>query len=279
MYYIILTQILLLLAALFLTWQAVGYFRRMRLWKRAQKTALPPSYREALEKVAHYRVLPARLKEKIRPRLLFFVWTKEFVGIGTEVTDEMKAIISFYACLMVVNIPDECYDELQTILIYPYDVVKRQIESEGGIYREEDLALEGESAGDTVVIVWNEARREALHIRRHNVILHELAHVLDFENGAADGIPPLERSRYHRWTTVLYRRFNELREKSIKNRNWEDYRLIGEYAATSAAEFFAVITELFFQKPEILKKHFPDLYEELRGFYALNTAELFKSMD
>ena len=266
-------------STLFLLWQGWRYFDRLRRWKRVRTMPLPPSYREALEKIPHYRVLPEELKEKIRPRLLFFAETKEFQGVRVRVTDEMRAVISFYACLLVVNIPDECYETLMTILIYPYDVVARQVSAEGGIYREGRFILEGQSSGDTVVIAWSEARRQAYHLRHHNVILHELAHVLDFEDGVPDGVPPLERSRYHRWTQVLYRRYRELRQKSRIRRDWGDYRLIGEYAATSEAEFFAVVTELFFQKPGSLKTHFPDLYEEFRDFYGLDTAELFKSLD
>ncbi|WP_456450517.1 zinc-dependent peptidase, partial [Hydrogenimonas sp.] len=149
----------------------------------------------------------------------------------------------------------------------------------GGVFQEGEFILEGQSAGDTVVIAWSEARRQAYHLRHHNVILHELAHVLDFEDGVPDGVPPLERSRFHRWTQVLYRRFRELQERNHKNRDWGEYRLIGDYAATNEAEFFAVVTELFFTRPVTLKKHFPDLYEEFKAFYRLDTAELFKSLD
>jgi Mlc titration factor MtfA (ptsG expression regulator) len=278
-YYLALMQLLSLLLFLFLVWQAVGYYRKMRLWKRVSSMPFPESYETALGRIPHYRLLPDDLKRRLRPKILYFSQTKEFVGIKTEVTDEMRAVISFYACLMVLNIPGECYEELSTILIYPYDVVAKEIRENGGIYAEERLILEGQSAGDTVVIAWNEARRQAYHLRHHNVIIHELAHVLDFENGAADGVPPLERSRYHRWTRVLYRRFKELRERAGKNREWADYKLIGAYAATDEAEFFAVVTELFFQRPKTLKTHFPDIYEELAAFYGLDTAKLFESLD
>jgi Mlc titration factor MtfA (ptsG expression regulator) len=279
MYYLALIQIFLAIMFLYLTWLAVGYYRRMRLWKRVQFEPLPKSYIKALEKTPHYRVLPQELKDRIRPKLLYFSYIKEFKGVGLEVTDEMRAVISFYACLMVVNIPDECYEELLTILIYPYDVVAKRVEAEGGIYREGEFVLEGESAGDTVVIAWNEAKRQAYHLRHHNVVIHELAHVLDFEDGVPDGVPPLERSRLGRWTQVLYRRYKELRERSQKNRDWGEYRLIGEYAATNEAEFFAVVSELFFTRPVTLKKHFPDLYEEFRRFYGLDTATLFANLD
>jgi Mlc titration factor MtfA (ptsG expression regulator) len=130
-----------------------------------------------------------------------------------------------------------------------------------------------------VVIAWNEAKRQAYHLRHHNVVIHELAHVLDFEDGLPDGVPPLERAKLHRWTQVLYRRYEALRERAEKNRDWGDYRLIGDYAATNEAEFFAVVTELFFTHPKSLKSHFPDLYAEWKDFYGLDTAELFKNIE
>ena len=279
MYYMILSLILTLISIALFFWYLYRKYRYIRLRERLRNQPLPESFRQVLEKVPHYRALPQDLKELIRPKLLYFVRTKEFKGIGLKVTDEMRAVISFYACLMVVNMPDECYEELVTILIYPYDVVAEKMEAEGGIYREGAFVLEGESAGDTVVITWNEAKRQAYHLRHHNVVIHELAHVLDFEDGIPDGVPPLERSKLHRWTRVFYRHYEALRKCAEKNRDWGDYRLIGEYAATNEAEFFAVVTEIFFIRPLTLKKHFPDLYEEFRDFYGLDTAELFKNLD
>ena len=279
MYYLALFFLFFLIGFAILLWQLIGYYRRYRLRQKVLKMPLPSEWQAVLQKVPHYKALPEDLKEKMRPKMLYFALTKEFMGVKLEVTEEMKAIISFYACLMVVNIPNECYDELVTILIYPYDVVTKEVRANGGIYEEGRFVLEGQTTGDTVVIAWSEAKREAFHLRSHNVVIHELAHVLDFEDGMPDGVPPLERSRLNRWTQVLYRRYEELRQKSDKNRNWGDYRLIGEYAATDEAEFFAVVTELFFQKPRTLKIHFPDLYEEWREFYRLDTAELFGDLE
>ena len=278
-YYIALSIFLLSILSLFLIWQAWRYFRTMWLWKTVQKESWPAEWRRVLEKIPHYRALPEPLKERLRPRMLFFVRTKEFVGVGLTVTEEMKAVISFYACLLVLNLPDECYGELMTILVYPYDMVAEEVRAHGGIYEEGRLILEGRSSGDTVVIAWNEAKRQAYHLRHHNVVLHEFAHVLDFEDGIPDGVPPLERSRYHRWTSVLYKHYQALKQRSQKGRHWDDYRLIGEYAATNEAEFFAVVTELFFQKPHTLKSHFPDLYEEFKSFYGLDTEALFNHLE
>ncbi len=278
-YYLSLIAFIFLLMALWLGWQNWLYFRRLRLQKKIAHEPFPPEWLPWLERIPHYRALPPDLREELQRKLRYFIATKEFIGIKIDVTDEMRVVIAFYACLLVLKIPNECYEALHTILIYPYDMIAEQISAEGGIYRKEKMILEGQSAGETVVIAWHEAKRQAYHLRNHNVVLHELAHVLDFEEGGFDGIPPLERSRLDEWSRILHRHYCSLHERAVKNRDWGRYRLIGEYAATNEAEFFAVTTELFFQKPLALKKHFPDLYEEYREFYGLDTASLFKNLE
>ena len=278
-YYLSLMAFIFLMTALWLGWQNWLYFRRLRLQKKIAHEPFPSEWLPWLERIPHYRALPPDLREELQRKLRYFIATKEFIGIKIDVTDEMRVVIAFYACLLVLKIPNECYEALRTILIYPYDMIAEQISAEGGIYRKEQMILEGQSAGETVVIAWHEAKRQAYHLRNHNVVLHELAHVLDFEEGGFDGTPPLERSRLDEWSRILHRHYRSLHERAVKNRDWGRYRLIGEYAATNEAEFFAVTTELFFQKPLALKKHFPDLYEEYREFYGLDTASLFKNLE
>ena len=274
MYYLFMLQFVLALLALFLLWQSWRYFRQMRLWKRITSTPFPAEYEKIVSKVPHYRMLPEAMRRKLQEKIRFFIATKEFKGIGIEVTDEMRLIIAFYACLLQLR-RDDCYDRLMTILIYPSEVIAKRIEAEGGVYREGQFLLEGESAGGTVVIAWSEARREAYHPRGHNVIVHELAHELDAEDGATDGVPPLPYGRYDGWTKVLFSNYTKLKDAFRRGRYLEKYKLIGPYAATNEAEFFAVVSELFFERPRMLKRHFPDLYRELESFYEIDTVALF----
>ncbi len=278
MYYLFLMELLFVLFALWLTWLGWGYFRRMRLWKEIQATPFPPEYEAILQKIPHYRLLPDELKRKLHDSIRFFMATKEFRGVEMAVTDEVRVTIAFYACLAQLG-RQECYEGLRTIIVYPNDVVTRRVEAAGGIYREGDFVLEGESAGGTVVIAWNEAKKEAYHPRGHNVIIHELAHELDYEDGAADGVPPLAPSHYYSWTHTMFETYKKLKNAYERGRYLEKYKLLGSYAATSEAEFFAVVSELFFEKPWALKKHFPDLYNELQTFYGLDTATLFAPLE
>jgi len=116
----------------------------------------------------------------------------------------------------------------------------------------------------------NRTRQEPL--TNPEKILSEFAHEIDFLDGNADGTPPMPYDKYHEWAQVLFYHFDKLRDVSLKNRDWGDYKLIGSYAATNEAEFFAVISERFFESPKSLKEKFPDLYNELKSFYRTDPA-------
>ena len=100
------------------------------------------------------------------------------------------------------------------------------------------------------------------------------AHEVDMMDGVVDGVPPIERSKYDGWVNVLYREFKTLNAIALKDRGWGKYKLLGDYAASNEAEFFAVVTERFFESPASLKHHFPELYNLLKGFYNIDTAKL-----
>ncbi len=277
-YYLFLMQLIATLLAIVLLWRAILRYRRVRLWKRVERMPFPPEWERSVQKIPHYRLLPDRMRDSLRPRMLYFSKTKEFLGIETEVTDEMRAVVSFFASLMASGMDEGCFDDLQTILIYPHEVVRHEVRERGGVFSDEEAVLDGESVSGTLLIAWSEARHEAYHAGKNNVIVHELAHLLDFEDGEADGAPPMGPSLRKRWNRVLQRRFDELEERVREGREWGEYRLLGEYAATDEAEFFAVCSERFFQRPHALKSHFPDLYRELRLWYGLDTEALFSAL-
>ena len=243
------------------------YYKRQKLQKILQKP-MPLEYIKILGKIPFYNKLDRIEKEHIHISILTFINTKEFVGVDMEVTDEMKLVVAFHACFLLLHVAfKSCYENLVTILIYSHTMVAKQMSANGGVFTKGDFLLEGQSSGDTVIISWDDAKKDAYHIHNNNVILHEFAHEIDFLDGNADGTPPLLSSKYHEWATVLFHEFNKLSEVALKNRDWGKYKLIGSYAATNEAEFFAVITERFFERPDALKKHFPELFKELEGFY------------
>ncbi|MCJ7764954.1 MAG: zinc-dependent peptidase [Thiovulaceae bacterium] len=254
--------------------------RKKRLLHKIELLPFPELYITILVKTPYYSRLSLADQTKLQRSILHFIHTKEFIGVYTEVTEEMKVIIAFYACLLLVHKEmGNCYESLKTIIVYPHAVVSRQIQSNGGIYTNGQFSFDGQSANDTVVITWHEAEQAAYHLRHNNVIIHEFAHEIDFMDGEIDGIPPIEKSKYHGWVHILGKEFDALNVIALKNRNWGKYKLLGEYAASNEAEFFAVLTERFFESPASLKHHFPELYNELESFYNIDTAKLFTSLE
>ncbi len=254
-------------------WTYRTYSRKKKL-KRIASLSFPENYRHYLTGLSHYKKLTPEERTRIEASILRFIYTKTFIGVkSVEVNDEMKVLIAFYACLLLLHIETEnCYDNLQTIIIYSHPAMIEKVQNNGGIFSKEEFLISGQSANDTVVIIWNEAKHEIFHPRHDNVIIHEFAHEIDFMDGEIDGVPPMERSRYHEWTSVLYKEFEKLNTVALKNRDWGKYKLIGAYAATNEAEFFAVLTERFYESPQSLKRHFPDIYKELKEFYNIDPA-------
>lgn len=193
---------------------------------------------------------------------------KNFEGCGGLTLDEeIKITIAAQACMLLLNRKSKCYPRLQTILVYPSTYVA----GKKGLFSQEDneSVRLGESWNTGVIVLaWDSVRKGGVNFDDgHNVTLHEFAHQLDQEDGSADGAPILGRmSAYSAWATVLSKEYEELKLKKEKGRK----SLMDKYGATNPAEFFAVATETFFEKPEQLKEKHPELYDELHSFYNVN---------
>ncbi len=259
----------------------IYFFRKVREEEQLHKLLtrpFPQEYKQYLSHIPHYVNMPQEQKEKIERSMLLFIHTKEFEGAADlEVTDEIKVIIAFYACLLVFNskLPG-CYENLKNIIIYPHHVAVEHIIDNGGILSKEQMVIEGEAIGESVVLIWHDVKKDVYHPRKENVVVHEFAHEVDFMDGLPDGIPPLERSKYDEWVKLFYKDYKKTAAVMLKQRNKGRYKLLGEYAATNEAEFFAVVTERFFQTPRSFRKKFPELYDELKELYGLDPMQLVK---
>ena len=265
--------LLSIFTSLFLLTTAIVYYRgreRRLLLKTLRTMPFPEIWRTYLLRTVHYPRLTAQARESIERSVLEFVHTKTFSGIGLDVTDEMKVVIAFYACLMVSNRAGDGYPSLQSVLIYSDDFVVDELHEHGGIVSQGRSVLDGQSSHDTVVLSWYDAEAEAYHPSEHNVIIHEFAHILDFEDGLSDGVPLLPNPEEKTWEHVLGHAYRSL-EKALEHGHLsEKYQLLGDYAATNEAEFFAVASERFFMRPEQLHHHFPKLYTLLESFYGIS---------
>jgi len=277
-YYLLLIQLLFALVGLILFWQSVNYFRRMWRYKKLKSTPFPKSYETILQNIHQYKVLSPTHKEKIRLLILIFIDQKEFVGAKMNITDEIKVIIAFYACLMRLGFELGEKDHVSTVIVYPEHFIVNNGHTSGGIYHDEISVLEGQSANGTVVISWQDIKHDIAQQQKDNVIIHEFAHELDFEDSFADGTPLLEGLRYKIWSEVFSKAFDTLKAQLNNGEVSERSVLLGSYALKNEAEFFAVCSERFFETPQAFKAYFPNIYQELKLFYKLDTQQLFKDL-
>jgi len=218
------------------------------------------------------RWLSAEERERLLRLVQVFLTEKHFEGCGgLTVTEEMKIRIAAEACLLVLNLEGPCYPTLRTVLVYPHGFVPKFAGSPGtGEIARSPVPLIGESWGDGVVVIsWDDAVRGARNpADGDNVVLHEFAHQLDAEDGAADGAPILAPGALRTWGAVLSEEYERLRRDAADDRR----SALDDYGATNKAEFFAVATEAFFEKPVQLEREHPALYTQLRQFYRQDPA-------
>ncbi len=249
----------------------------MRSRKIAQviREPFPKEWEETLlRNVVLYRHLPAVLQKQLHDDVRIFLSEKRFEALGgLEMSDEIMVTIAGQACLLLLNRENRDFPGLVSILVYPDAyIVEETRPVGGGVYAEGPSVRLGESWGrGSVVLAWDNVKQGGLNTEDgHNVVLHEFAHQLDQEDGVADGAPILgEKSSYAVWARIMSEEFELLRLASEHHRKY----VFDEYGATSPAEFFAVATETFFEKPLQLSKKSPDLYAELREFYNVDPVE------
>jgi Mlc titration factor MtfA (ptsG expression regulator) len=252
-----------------------GFFKRRRR-ERLRSAPFPAAWLAIIERnVPFYRSLPDADRRELQGLIQVFLAEKHFEGCGgLELTDEIKVTIAAQACRLLLHRPTDIFPRLITILVYPNAYRAKAVEpiGGGGVLEGEQVRLGEAWKGGVVVISWEEVRAIALgRSYGRNLVLHEFAHLLDMEDGADDGTPILEnRSRYESWIQVLGEEYDRLRRDSALGR----YTALDDYGASNPAEFFAVATECFFEKPGVLRKRHPELYEELSAFYRQDPARL-----
>jgi hypothetical protein len=219
------------------------------------------------------RGLPAHEMRRLRELALLFLAEKQFTGAhGFALDDAMRLSVAVQACLPVLHLGLDRYDEWSEIVVHPGDFKVQVSESDDhGVVHEFDDERAGESwPGGPVVLSWD----AAAHAPDMNVVIHEFAHKLDMANGEADGNPPLHSGMDRRtWATAFrlaYEGFCDAVDR--EKETWLD-----PYAAEAPAEFFAVISEAFFEAPNETRRRYPDVYEQLQLFYRQDPASRLDS--
>src|SRR6266516_92826 len=247
--------------------------------RRRRRLRARPFPKEWLRLIQRHVIFFQKLSPSDRAELLghiqVFLAEKRFEGCGgLMITDEVRVTIAAQACLLLLHRRTDYFPGLLTILVYPLTYMveeKRQVGEhlweEGTVSR---LGETGRRMG-SLVLSWGAVKHGAADPSDgKNVVLHEFAHQLDYENHAADGVPELAtREQQLAWTEVMKTEFASLRaadEIGIPT-------LLDTYGATDPAEFFAVSVEAFFEQPRALRAHHPKLYAELRKYFQQDPVE------
>jgi len=247
---------------------AVWHARKKDAARQAlMEKPLPREWLEILDGIRLYNRVPEELREKLHGFIQVFIAEKRFEGCrGQQMTDEIRVTVAGLACIMILGHNRGVYPRLETVLVYPGAYLgrgKKQMSS--GAVSEGDVRAGESWMRGPVIIAWDEAQAEARgEIPGRNVILHEFAHQLDQEDGFADGQPG-DSDEDQELQDILAEEFKEAAE------SYEEEPL-DEYGQESMAEAFAVASEAFFEVPEELLRKHPRLYEKLKGYYGLDTA-------
>ena len=262
--------IVLALVALAIVGALVGQpWLRERRRSALRARPFPAAWRRILrDRVPLVARLPPDLQIRLRRHVLVFLAEKPFIGCqGQAITDEVRVTIAAHACLLLLGQERPgYYPRLRQVLVYPDAfVVQRERPVGAGLVQEQRRTMVGESWGEgQVILSWAEVAASAADPGDgRNVALHEFAHQIDQDKGAADGRPWRPgAARRRRWAAVMEAALQRLRQ--------EPSTVIDAYGATEPAELFAVVTEVFFERPRELAAEAPAVYAELAGLYGVD---------
>lgn len=251
-----------------------GFLTRRR--RRAIRVRpVPDAWRRiAARNVTAFARLPAQTQDEWFGHAQVLLEEKHWEGCGgLELTDEIHVTIAMQAARLLLGRDADYFPSVLSILVYPTTLLRREEQHAGdGIWTEEDDELDGLAATDlgAIVISWD-AVLDGIHDPGDgfNVVLHEFAHELDFQDGNFNGVPLMESGgQLARWKAALAPAYEELQADVEAGRG----TFLDDYGATDPTEFFAVLTESFFERPAALRRRYPQVYEALKEFYGQDPA-------
>lgn len=205
---------------------------------------------------------------RLRELALQFLAEKQMSGTrGLMLHPAMQLSIALQACLPVLELGLDWYRGWVGVVVYPGDfVIPRQEMDDLGVVHEFDDAVLGEAwLGGPVLLSWFEQDDAIDGI---NVVIHEFAHKLDMRNGYADGMPPLHQDMSRlAWLDAFDHAYADFSERVAASEATGEELALDPYAADTPAEFFAVMSEAFFETPQLLDAEYPAVYQQLRQFY------------
>lgn len=239
---------------------------RLLDWLRGRRTQRIPDelWWQTVAALPFLAVLDEDEQAELRALVERFLAEKEFTAAGgLELSPAMCVAIAAQGCLPILKLGLPAYRGWVGIVVYPDEfVVPRHLEDEFGVVHEYDDVLSGEAwQGGPLIVSWRDAQMAG---GGYNVVIHEFAHKLDMLNGEADGVPPLHSGLgREEWETILLAAYDDF----CRRVDDDEETVIDPYAAEHPSEFFAVLSESFFEMPEVVATEYPALYDLLRRYY------------
>ena len=230
-----------------------------------QKSEVPDTlWAQTVSALPFLEALAVDEKKRLKTLVEQFLAEKEFsVAGGLELSDEICVSIAAQGCLPILELGLAAYRDWVGIVVYPDEfVVPRRVEDEDGVVHEYDDVLSGEAwEGGPLIISWHDAQMAGAG---YNVVIHEFAHKLDMLNGEADGMPALHSGMTEEeWDRIFLAAYDDFCRRVDSG----EEITIDPYASDDPAEFFAVLSENFFELPDIVDREYPALYALLRAYY------------
>lgn len=209
--------------------------------------------------VPFYQQLAADKKITFQQRVQHFLGTTAITGVNTTVTPEDKILVAASAIIPIFNFPDWEYIHLNEVLLYP-DSFNHDFEQQGN--DRSVLGMVGSGAMNGVMILSQHELRQAFlnKTAKTNTAIHEFVHLVDKTDGSIDGVPAFIAGQQYikPWLQLMQAEIKKIADSRSD---------INPYGATSEAEFFAVVSEYFFERPDLLKQKHPELFSILSGIF------------
>lgn len=246
---------------------AIRRWRRSRIIERAELD--PALWRATLQSLPFLAGLTADERARLRETVILFLHQKSIRGAaGLELDSAMQLMIAAQACILILNLDIDYYRGWVEVIVYPDEFVPTiEYTDEDGVVHIDREARAGEAwLQGPLILSWADVAPMEDGV---NVVIHEFAHKLDMLNGDANGYPPLHAGMSREaWTTAFATAYDDFCRRVDSNEN----TAIDPYAAESPAEFFAVLSETFFENPRAVLTAYPQVYAQLKSFYRQDTA-------
>jgi Mlc titration factor MtfA (ptsG expression regulator) len=241
------------------------WFLRKRRRRRLLAEPISPIWRRTLqEHLAHYRFLGPAQRAKLEDAARIIEAETYWEGCGgLALDDRMRILIAANAALLVLENEAGHFESVTSVLVYPAGVIVPESHRGNGIVAGQTPILGQASFRGPIILSWSDALYGSQRIGARNVVLHEFAHALDMLGGIVDGTPPMPAGLRRRWAEICQREFDTLNDQLESGLR----TVIDPYAATNPAEFFAVVTEHFFEQPHVLHDAHPELWEVFADYY------------